>query len=403
MNTLNPDILIIGGGIAGLWTLYRLKQAGFDALLVNGTIQEQAQTPAAQGIIHSGLKYALHGRLSAATQAIAAMPQAWQQCLQGTGDVDLRAAQVLSPCQYLWTEPGVLARLTGLLASTAVQSHCERVPSTDFPTVFQNAGLKGNVYRLHEPVLDVPSVIRSLVKPYQNCILNACVSAAAIQSESDGLWQAIQVKLANGFLSIKAKAYVLAAGNGNADLLARVPNAPKMQQRPLHMVVAQLPGHYACYAHCVDGHINPKVTITTHPQADHTLWYMGGEIAESGVTRDLAEQIKVAHNLMQRLLPGISWQQAQWHTFRINRAEVANSGKRPQGPFVKTCSNVVVTWPTKMAFAPVVANDIVAKMQTLVSIKNSQPTDLGELADTVGGQPPWLKPFDSEEICNVVS
>ena len=54
VKTLNADVVIIGAGIAGLWLHRRLNQLGYHALLLEKNQIGNAQTLAAQGIIHGG-------------------------------------------------------------------------------------------------------------------------------------------------------------------------------------------------------------------------------------------------------------------------------------------------------------------------------------------------------------
>ena len=86
---LNVDVVIFGGGIAGLWLLDRLRQAGYQTLLLENKSLGAGQTRFSQGIIHGGTKYALTGKLTASSESIFAMPQIWRDCLQGKGEVDL--------------------------------------------------------------------------------------------------------------------------------------------------------------------------------------------------------------------------------------------------------------------------------------------------------------------------
>ena len=97
----STDIVIFGGGIAGLWLLNSLREAGYQAILFERHTIGGGQTLASQGIIHGGLKYALQGSLTGAAQAIAAMPERWRQCLAGEGDMDLRGTRVLCEHYYM--------------------------------------------------------------------------------------------------------------------------------------------------------------------------------------------------------------------------------------------------------------------------------------------------------------
>ena len=68
------DIAILGGGIAGLWLLNLLAKRGYSVLLIEKEALGSGQTIASQGMIHGGIKYALGGFLSDASETISAMP-----------------------------------------------------------------------------------------------------------------------------------------------------------------------------------------------------------------------------------------------------------------------------------------------------------------------------------------
>ncbi|MGD8595089.1 MAG: FAD-dependent oxidoreductase, partial [Gammaproteobacteria bacterium] len=100
---LNVDVAVFGGGVAGLWLLAKLRKLGFNAVLLEANALGAGQTLYAQGIIHGGIKYALTGKLSDSSKAVAQMPGLWRECLQGKGEIDLSTVQILSPYQYLWS------------------------------------------------------------------------------------------------------------------------------------------------------------------------------------------------------------------------------------------------------------------------------------------------------------
>jgi glycerol-3-phosphate dehydrogenase len=84
----HADIIIHGGGIAGLWILNLLKNLGYDALLIEPHGIGGIQTIASQGIIHSGLKYVLGGKINPLARAISTMPEVWKSALRGEGPLD---------------------------------------------------------------------------------------------------------------------------------------------------------------------------------------------------------------------------------------------------------------------------------------------------------------------------
>ena len=90
----NLDVLIFGGGGAGLWLLDELRRSGFCVLLAESNSLGRGQSVASQGIIHGGLKYTLGGLLTDSARAIRHMPALWRACLAGESQPDLSGASV---------------------------------------------------------------------------------------------------------------------------------------------------------------------------------------------------------------------------------------------------------------------------------------------------------------------
>lgn len=346
---LSTDILVVGGGIAGLWLNARLRRAGYSTVLVENTALGGVQSMRSQGIIHGGTKYALHGALTGASEAIADMPSLWRQCLAGDGELDLRGVRVLSDAHYLWSPGGLAGNLTSFFASKAVRSRVAQVKGDELPPALKDKAFKGKAYRLSELVLDVPSLIAHLAVLGGDGLL----AGERIEPlrEGDEL-----VGLRVDDRDIRAQRVVLAAGAGNEALLRELGlEQPAMQRRPLHMVLLKAPTLKPLYAHCVGGGPKPRVTVTTHPAADgQWVWYLGGDIAEAeGVARSEAEQIAEAQRELRKLLPWVDLSAARWATLRVDRAEPAQSGLlRPDSAFLADQGRLLAGWPTKLALAP---------------------------------------------------
>ena len=157
--TLHTDVAIIGGGIAGLWTLNQLRNRGYSAVLFEHQALGSCQTIGSQGMIHGGVKYALAGAWNGGSETIAAMPATWRDCLAGTGQVDLRACKVLSDSFYLWSSAKLQSRLTSFFASKMLRGRVQKLQPDDYPTPLQAPAFRGQVYRLVDLVLDVPSLV----------------------------------------------------------------------------------------------------------------------------------------------------------------------------------------------------------------------------------------------------
>ncbi|WP_456379712.1 FAD-dependent oxidoreductase [Thiolapillus sp.] len=355
MNVLRPDLLIFGGGIAGLWTLLRARQAGYTVLLLESSALGGGQSIASQGIIHGGTKYALKGGISKSTHAIADMPDIWRDALAGEGDVDLSAVRVLSAHQQLWSSGGIRSSLAAVFASKLMQGKVSSLAKAQFPPPFNAPDFRGSLYQLQEPVLDTASLLRTM----REQALSACY-----QYDPEKL-QVDDAGLQIGRLRLQPRRVLLAAGGGNAGLLERWGmERPQMQQRPLHMVMlkGRLP---AMYAHCLGASAVPRLTITSYPlQGGEMIWYLGGQLAEEGVTRTPAQQIVAARDELVKLLPWLDFSSAVCATLQIQRAEVATpGGKRPDDCYLGGEGQIMVTWPTKLAFAPRLADLVLQKLK----------------------------------------
>lgn len=383
--SLSTDVLIVGGGIAGLWLNARLRRQGFATVLVECGSLGGGQSLKSQGIIHGGAKYALHGALTGASEAIADMPRRWREALAGAGELDLSGVRILSDAHYLWS-PGTLAgNLTSFFASKAVRGRVDQVKGEQLPPALQHPKFKGKVYRLAELVLDVPSLIARLAELAGDGLLaGRQVEPLREGDELCGL-------IVDG-REIRAQRVVLSAGAGNAELLAALGiEQPVQQLRPLHMVLAKGPALKPLYAHCLGGGPKPRVTVTTHPAADgQWVWYLGGDLAEAdGVARDEGAQVAAAQKEMAALLPWVDQSQTRWATLRVDRAEPAQSGLvRPDNAFLAEQQNLLVGWPTKLALAPDFADRVLATLQR-DGVTPAHHALLPELPRPALGQPVW--------------
>ncbi len=356
---IDADLVIFGGGIAGLWLLARLRARGWRALLIETGALGQGQTRYSQGIIHGGTKYALTGKMSEAAHMVAKMPEHWRACLQGHGELDLRAVEVLAEHQYLWSTASLGSRLAGFFASRLMRSRTRALEAKDYPELFRNPAFAGQVYELNEPVLEVGSLLQALAGPHRDVMLHSRGQMRLRAGDP------CVVELAEPAITVHARRLVLTAGKGNAELLQGLGRSePQMQLRPLQMVAlrGELPG---IYAHCLGSSATPRVTINSAKDASgRTVWYLGGQLAEEGVGRSAEAQIAAARAELAALFPWVDFSTCQWRALPIERAEVAQgSGRLPDDVFAEQQDRVITAWPTKLALAPVLADRIEAILQ----------------------------------------
>jgi glycine/D-amino acid oxidase-like deaminating enzyme len=402
--TIELDAFIIGGGIAGLWLLAELKARGHSTLLAEQTALGHGQTIASQGIIHGGTKYALTGSVSKATLAIGEMPTIWKNALNGKGMVDLNHVQWLTSNQLLWTSPNIASKMTGFFASKVMQSRMQAVDKKNFPDLFLHSSFKGKLYQLDEPVLDVPSLLNAFQDQFSDELLH---SQSTTLKKVDGRYQAHVISADQQSLIIKAKHIFVTAGKGNENFIQQLKEAPngevtiKQQCRPLQMILAKgaLP---LVYAHGLGISDKPRITITSHKDKNgEVIWYIGGEPAERSVGLDPMTAIRQTEDLIKELLPWIDTHALLWSTHYVDRAEGEQTdGKRPNTPIYRTLSNVTISWPTKLAFAPMLAHELMkiyrhaqtneqASTESVDELKNL-PTP--PLATPIWNNCKWLKP-----------
>ncbi len=392
---IDLDVAIIGGGVAALWTANALKNAGFDgrfALFANAPLGS-GQSLAAQGVIHGGLKYALGGKLNDASEALASMPGRWTDCVSGTGEIDLSGVKILSDHQLMWSLPGVMSQVVSFFGSKALSGRADGVKREDYPPVFDTPEYKGRIFKIAERVLDPHSIITELMKPVADSAFEIDWSSAEFVVENG---TATGIRLESG-TTIRAKRFVFAAGKGNGDLLAACGlERPQMQLRPLHQVVIRKNGLPDFFSVCIGKTPKPPIVSTTHTDADgRTVWYIGGDIAEAdGVSREESAQIRAAQEWFGKQMPWIDLKEADWSTVRVDRAEPrTDSGARPAGAFCeKAAENILAAWPTKLALAPDLADQVITSLQTDGITPSDGVAGLSAtgLAHATVGKPPWF-------------
>lgn len=355
MTRPDVDVAILGGGIAGLWLLARLKRAGYSALLIESEALGAGQTLASQGIIHGGLKYAIDLKLGQDSAALADMPARWRAALNGTGEIDLRGATLAAENHLFWARRTLASRVAGFFGSRLVRGRVEALDQSAWPQALRDPDHVGAVYALDECVLDVPSLLTALAALHAGCIK---AGKAQIEDRGD------HIVLDVAGRRITAGHLISTAGAGNEALLPQLGlPAQAAQRRPLHQVlIGNAPA--PLWAHCFDTSDKPRVTITTHRQTDGTLvWNIGGLIAENGVQQSEAELIATARAEFAMLLPKLDFNRSRFAGYRVDRAEGATeSGHKPDGPVLQRKGCITLAWPTKLALAPRLADLVLAEL-----------------------------------------
>jgi len=387
---LDIDIAIIGGGIAGLWSLNQLSNAGYSAVLFEHEALGSCQTIGSQGMIHGGVKYALAGAWSSDAEAISAMPAIWRRSLRGEGKVDLQGCRILSEDFYLWSGAGLQSKLSSLLASKLLRGRVEKVPASSYPPVLRSPDFRGQVYRLADLVLDVPSLVGTLAGHQRNRIFTIDWQRASVRR------QGRRAVLALPECTVVPEQLLLTAGAGNEALIARLDSRqPAMQRRPLQQVLVRHHYREDFYGHCMGANPSPRLTISSHRDAGgRPVWYLGGDLSTGAADIAPGELIARARRELAAMLPWLELGATDWATLRLDRAEPRQSSLlRPDRAFVGKLDgvdNARAAWPTKLSLCP----DLGDEIERQLAAENILPRHRPDLAPLAGlARPPVATPY----------
>lgn len=352
------DIVICGGGGAGLWLLNVLKNNGYSVLLVETHALGGIQTIASQGMIHGGQRYMLGNNSSIHAESVSTLPARWDSCLCGQGEIDLRGVHILSDTQVMWPTGGSISCLALDTASFLIRAKTRKLCEREVPEAL--SGLNCPTYELPEKVLDVASLVEVLSAPHKNSIHIGSVDSLSC----DG-------SLIISGNKVNAQAIICVAGLGNEEFL-RLLQADKQssQRRPLRQLMVKTM-HFPLYGHGITTSYKPRVTITSHPlPSGGYVWYLGGAIADDTLALTNDDAIAFAKQEMNKIFPHFDWSDKAWATWYGYRAEpYIKNGQLPDGPVIQEYGNTIVAWPTKLTLVPLLGD----KILSILSNKRIKP------------------------------
>ena len=382
MPTQTIDAAIVGGGIAGAWALNLLRKRGYNAVLIESEALGCQQTLASQGMIHGGLKYALAGFATGASEAIADMPGRWRACLAGEDEVDLRGTRLLSKHYYMFAASTARGRFTTFFASKALRGRIDKVAERDWPHAFE--GFDGALYALNDFVIDTSDLLHTLTRAHRNRIFALRADAQSIRAAGKGGYF---VELADQ--TLHAAQLISCAGCGSEALLdaLHIPGL-QVQRRPLKQVIVRPRHNVRLYGHCltdITGN-EPRLTITSHVRDGELVWYLGGQLATRGVARSDDEQLQAAQQELRACVPWLDWTDATYTVCSIDRAEPRqSSGLKPDQACVERVGDFVQCFPVKLTLAPDLGDRLLGVL--------GPPRHPGEITSShpnAGiGAPPW--------------
>jgi hypothetical protein len=390
IKTINTDIAIIGGGILGLWLTNLLKANGLNCLLLEQNAIGSNQTINSQGMLHSGVKYALQGTITSDMKAISDSEALllWQQAFQGLSDITLTNNCALINEQYLWSNSKLSSKFANFFVSKLLKSKVQKL--NNYPEPFLPQYFTGSLYKLHETVLNLPIVLQELFeKIADNSIKIDNINLELTNNNISKFF----VNISGEQFLVKARQYIFTAGEGIKNFSKIFNNGPLMQVRPLHMVAVKAKNLPMLYGHNIGLNSLPIISITSHKTIDNQIvWYAGGQIAEDGVNKTSAQQLIDFKKLLNFIFPWLDFNSKEysWGSFYINRAEhLQPNGKKPNSATWFKLNNAIFAWPTKLVLAPMLASEIFKALNIKAESSNNNIEFLAKLPKPELATPWW--------------
>jgi len=381
------DCIIFGGGVAGLFALDKCLSRGIHAVLLESESLGTGQTIDSQGIIHGGLKYAITGVDSNSAMAIKEMPIVWRRCLAGESMPDLTNVVIRSEYCYIWRTDSLRSKLGWLAAKLALRIKPKILDSDELPEALQ--GINSSVARLDEQVIEPRSLLEVFSHKLNRHLLQTVEGGVEVSRLDDG-WLVQLLNPETGHpLDLIAKKIVLTAGHGNQGLREVFGlEAKQTQKRPLHMVMArgELP---ILNGHCIDGSKTRVTITTTQDHAGRSVWQIGGQLAEKGVHQSPQELLCYAADELRAVLPHVNFDQTEFTTYKTSRAEQNLHGSRPNDISILEENDVLTCWPTKLAFAPRLAEEIANRIGNTSQDDDTEVSLFAAWPSPSVALPPW--------------
>ena len=358
------DILIIGGGIQGLWTFNNLTELGYRVALITDSPLGNGQTLDSQVYKHTGHFY---NNIEMA-QRLKEFSQEWQDFIKAS---NLVKAQKQA---FLGFNRKVAVKWTQMWDQAGLEY--SGIDPQEIPQAFKEGELKqGCFFHTGETCLHGQELIKNLAEPVKDLIFQGQITG--FQS-NHGLVTEVQATIAGKAITFLPKYIVLTAGRGNQHLLNQITKDDVV----LHQKTKDIQQLRRCQVLVLKGEKLPSTScLFPGLQLFSGCREVNGEIIwlvtygfDDPIELDINSKIPVDKKRLQlcikqlqKVMPKIMEMDLDWALYPAVKAEskALGSGLRPNGDFVDNCGlqNVTVCYPTKLSLAPRASKRIAHKIQ----------------------------------------
>lgn len=377
----NIDVIIIGGGIQGLWILNQLTKLGYSCILITDKKIGEGQSLDAQIYKHKGHFY---NNLEIAQHLQEVEPE-WDNFINNNNLKPSQKQQFLAfPNQQSAKKYTTLWYQGGLKYSA--------INNSQIPLFFQQGILnQGHYFDTGESCYHGHQLISKLAQPVKHLIYQGKI--IGFNSSIDGFVKEVKVIINNKLFSFAPKRVVFTAGRGNQALLNQITQGNSL----LDNHAQEIQQLRRCQVLVIKGENLPSVTAL----CPSLMFFMGcRQVGNENIwliTYGFDDPIKLelnqaipldklrlqeCLNTLEAVIPNIFELDLEWGLYPAVKAEsvALGAGFRPNEDFVSNCGlpNVTLVYPTKLSLAPRASKKIVNQIVNSFNPSGAiNPMDLG--------------------------
>jgi glycine/D-amino acid oxidase-like deaminating enzyme len=372
---IQPDVLIIGGGVQGLWLLNDLRRQGYSAVLLERRELGGGQTCHSHVYLHQGHLYR-----------------------------EVRLAEHLKGVTGLWAEwlrehpvrRAVMPSCFGFLGAGDAQTRVRLWSHPDLGLPYEAVpvppALEGGVIRhtLQSPeiCLEGQSLVEELSRPVEPWISRIeDVTDVRLDPKAERVTEVTAAMPGGTCLKFRPRALVLAAGAGNQALLDRATGGSRalagrlrdqQQIRKGHMLVVSGPAESlgalsGVFPHC-------GLFLVARREGSEVTWLISDDrspllgFVEDWLEYDTRAWLPQVIAALRQVAPRYftSPERLRWGIYEAPKAEGRALGFVPGEERIEQfrIPNLWVLWPTKLTLAPKVGAEVLGQLGQLIDRPN---------------------------------
>jgi glycine/D-amino acid oxidase-like deaminating enzyme len=381
---INVDVLIVGGGVQGLWLLRDFTRVGYHSILIEKEKVGGTQTLHSHGYLHQGYSYNDVGM----ARHLKSAKDRWTTFCNNQ---DIPTAHLSS--FFGFASPANAELWSEVWEEAGLQQTAETLPE------FLQSGLLRRVFRTGDIWLDTSDLARRLVEGVEDRIFHGSITSL----KYDNLTRKIQVaivQIGNESRHIIPQVVVFAAGAGNSGLISMLrdlriePNRARYRKSQMLVIKSRhglLQGHAAIVVPDLslfivsrdmrNGDVIWLASYDIDDESKVKFSQLHKNVKEKNGHREVVDDKRVRDTVfvLSAIFPQLftkeNKEQMEWGAYVGLKAEAITGTVILPNEWVIdsfNTSNVYAVWPTKLTLAPQASEKLAFKL--LDTIKPTQGT-----------------------------